>query len=209
VIGIVIATIREAAPLLARAGIMADESPATLRSTSREPAVPLCYDLRPAHAMALCVSGMGPDRARAGVDLLLKKYAVTSVVNVGVAGALSEKRSVAGIYRVSRACLWPSAETVYACANDRWKKLPPVVLATVDEPVFDPVRRKEIARHADIVDMEGAAIAQRCQARGVPLYAIKGVTDRAGENDREQLLRNLDKVSAVLAESVWKELKGL
>ena len=77
--------------------------------------------------------------------------------------------------------------------------VPAVILATVATPVFDPVLRARIARHADIVDMEGAAIAQCCQARGVPLTLLKGVTDQAGAHDRQRLLQNLDAVSITLA----------
>ncbi|MDP2989005.1 MAG: hypothetical protein Q8O57_00360 [Kiritimatiellota bacterium] len=194
-IGVIIATSREAEPLLARAGV----------TRGREQDVPLIYDLRPARQMVICVCGMGPDRTRAGVDALLNEYDVKLVVNAGVAGAVVEGKDVGGIFRISEACLWPETKTMYACRGDRWIDLPSAVLATVDRPVFDPVWRGDIARYADVIDMECAVIAQGCQARGVPLYAIKGVTDLAGKNDRERLLANLDRISIVLAELVWRE----
>lgn len=195
-IGIMIATSREAGPLLARAGV----------AGIREQDVPLIYDLRPARQVVICVSGMGPARARTGVELLLNVYDVSSVVNMGVAGAVVEGRDVGGIFRISKAYLWPDTKTMYACRGDRWTDLPSAVLATVERPVFEPVWRGAIARYADMVDMEGAVIAQGCHAGGVPLYAIKGVTDLAGKNDRERLLANLDRISMVLAELVWREL---
>jgi adenosylhomocysteine nucleosidase len=196
VTGIVIATAREAAPFLARAGI----------ECAREPESPLICDLRPGRPLMLCICGMGSDRARAGAERLLNSAALTAVVNVGVAGGVGEDVQVGALYRISEIRRWPSPQTRYPCRADRWQDLPPAVVATVDEPVFDPIRRGEIARVADLVDMEGAAIASECQARGVPFYALKGVTDLAGQNDRERLLSNLDRLSAALAEAVWREL---
>ena len=194
-IALILATSREAAPLLARAGRTRDEHPAPH---------PAFVDLRPAHDLVLYICGMGSERARAGAELLLQQHAVAAVVNVGVAGAVADSLAMDGIYRVTKTCLWPATETLYTSSGGWWPDLPAAVLATVAEPVFDPVRRAEIARHAELVDMEGAAIAQCCQARGVPWYAIKGVTDLAGEQDRSRLHRNLDRVSERLAELVWQ-----
>ncbi|MEI6210324.1 MAG: hypothetical protein WCR06_01735 [bacterium] len=194
-IALILATSREAAPLLARAGRTRDERPASR---------PVFVDLRPAHDLVLYICGMGPEQARVGVTRLLQQHAVTAVVNVGVAGAVADNLALEGMYRITKTCLWPATETLYTSSGDRWPELPAAVLATVAQPVFDPVRRAEIARHAELVDMEGAAIAQCCQARGVPWYAIKGVTDLAGEQDRSRLHRNLDRVSERLADLVWQ-----
>lgn len=232
-----IATCREAAPLLARAGVTLLRQEAGCAGFRKEPRlnrapcfakafregeshigtarcfarsrdrdIPLIYDLRPARQMVICICGMGPARARAGADTLLNAYDVTSIVNAGVAGAVIAGKDVGGIFRISDAYLWPETKTKYACRVDRWTDLPSAVLATVEQPVFDPVWRGAIARFADIVDMEGAVIAQRCQAKGVPLYAIKGVTDLAGKTGRARLRANLDRISIVLAERVWREL---
>ena len=76
--------------------------------------------------------------------------------------------------------------------------VPAVILATVATPVFDPVLRARIARHADIVDMEGSHCTVLPGPRG-PLTLLKGVTDQAGAHDRQRLLQNLDAVSITLA----------
>ena len=232
-IGIIFATEREAAPFLARAGNsicrettfpvsnpvpvdtavvrapnqVARDLRARAESLS-DTSIPTFHDLRPAQALVVCICGMGPACARAGTDALLEKFGVTSIVNAGVAGAVVDCATVGEVFRVATACLWPAAETMFICRDDRWKSLLHVVLATVAEPVFDPMRKAEIAHDADIVDMEGAAIAQGCQARGVPVYLIKGVTDQAGANDRACLLRNLDTVSSAVADVLWQELLG-
>ena len=197
------ATVTATFPCAERPGHLADAGQCSSNVLPSQ----IFYDLRPAHALAICIGGMGPARARAGAEQLLEKFGVTSMINAGAAGAVADCAVIGELYRVAAACLWPVVVTMYACRGDRWQDLPHVTLATVPEPVFDPVRRAEIERHADIVDMEGAAIAQCCQARGVPLYMIKGITDQAGPNDRARLLANLDAVSALLAERLWKELE--
>lgn len=189
------ATPMEAAPLLARAG----------RAGAPEAPLPLFLDLRPERQAVLCICGMGPEHAHAGTTQLLQRYAVARVINAGVAGALADHLAVASVYRVTRAFRWPDSGTVYDC-QDAWPHLPPVVLATVDEPVFDPVRRAAMAQYAEIVDMEGAAIAQLCQARGVLFTALKGITDQAGAADRPRLLRNLARVSTAVAAQLWPAL---
>ena len=194
--GVIIATSMEAAPLLAMAGIVGGADGDS----------PVIHDLGTAAGLTVCVCGMGPERARSGLDMLLDRCRANVVVNVGVAGTVGAGIEVGSVLKITSVCLWPRVETFYACRVDRWPDLPPAILATVDSPVFDPVLRNDIARHADLVDMECAAVAQGCHARGVPLYSIKGVTDQAGGNDRKRLLANLDRVSAALASLVWREL---
>lgn len=192
-IALIYSTAREARPLLAKAGLAMDA----------EPPAPVLLELP---ALVICICGMGPVRARAGMALLLGGAPLTMVINPGAAGALVDTAPVGALYRVTNALFWPETATYYPCGLDRWSELPPAVLATVDTPVFDPERRREMARYAQLVDMEGAVIARCCQQLGILCYAIKGVTDRAGTGDRKHLLANLDAVSQTLADTVWKQL---
>ena len=200
--GVIYATGMEAAPFLTRAGIREDTIP-------RDPSTPQFFDLRPTHAIVLCICGMGPENARRAAVSLLQAHALSRIINPGVAGALSDQASVGDIYRISSAFLWPDASAPLTGSDDGWIDRPARRLVTVQEPVFDPARRTELARLADLVDMEGAAIAQVCAAQQVPLYMIKGITDQAGSQDRKRLLQNLGPVSERVAEIVWGKLTGL
>ena len=113
---------------------------------------------------------------------------------------------IGAMFRVSAAWQWPETEILFPCCTERWRDLPAAVLATVDSGVFDPDRRAVLAQHAQLVDMEGAVLAQLCQQWRIPFYAVKGVTDRAGSGDRRKLLAHLDAVSEALADTVWREL---
>ena len=196
------ATGMEAAPFRAHVGMKNVEFP-------RDPLTPHFYDLRPLHAIVLCICGMGPEKARSATISLLQTHAVSRIINPGVAGALSDQVSVGDIYRVSSVFLWPNACAPLTGPHDTLIDLPARRLVTVNEPVFDPARRNELARLADLVDMEGAAIAQVCATQQVPLYMIKGVTDQAGAQDRKRLLQNLGPVSERVAEIAWLTLAGL
>ena len=81
-------------------------------------------------------------------------------------------------------------------------------LVTCDRPVFDSGRRQDLSSIADLVDMEGAAIARTAALYQVPWTMIKGITDAAGHTDRATLKKNLPMVSEKIGEILWDKLKA-
>jgi 4-hydroxybenzoate polyprenyltransferase len=73
--------------------------------------------------------------------------------------------------------------------------------------VFGGDPRHRLAAHADIVDMEGHAVAQAARRQGIPCYLLKGVSDLADESGRDHLMQNLARVSEALAQEVVKGLE--
>jgi 4-hydroxybenzoate polyprenyltransferase len=90
-----------------------------------------------------------------------------------------------------------------------WPALPSARLVSVRTPVFGGDRRDQLAGRADVVDMEGHAVAQVCRRRGVACHLLKGVSDRADAGGRETLHGNLDAVSAALAAEAVAGLEHL
>ena len=80
------------------------------------------------------------------------------------------------------------------------------VLATGDAFVSDVTVREELARRADLVDMEGFAVARACQLAGVPCRMVKVVSDPAsGDAARtwhEQADRTAREIAAVVREQL-------
>jgi 4-hydroxybenzoate polyprenyltransferase len=74
----------------------------------------------------------------------------------------------------------------------------------VEEPVFQPERRCELSKHAELVDMEGYAVARVCEEHNIPCSLIKGVTDFGDREGREDIQRHIDSVSVVVAEAVLR-----
>ncbi|MFW0792096.1 nucleosidase [Gordonia sp. CPCC 205333] len=109
---------------------------------------------------------------------------VTEVINIGTAGALHDHHS--GLFV-------PSTVIEHDISSDALRAMgydivdthqfdgDGSVLATGDTFIADPVARAELSRRADLVDMEGAAIAYVCASFGVDLTVVKAVSDGADE----------------------------
>jgi adenosylhomocysteine nucleosidase len=75
-------------------------------------------------------------------------------------------------------------------------------LATGDVFVTDPVVRDRLAQTADLVDMEGYAVAAACQAAGVPVRVVKHVSDSADAGARTSWVQTVEDASRALADWV-------
>ncbi|HTB22564.1 MAG TPA: hypothetical protein VK914_07655 [bacterium] len=104
------------------------------------------------------------------------------VASIGWAGALNEGLVAGKAY--------PVAELVDAAGGERFKaaSLPlaaaPPGLRLVSVQRVAGLEEKQGLRAdfgADLVDMEGAAVARMAKERGIPFYCVKGVSDGAGE----------------------------
>ncbi len=83
--------------------------------------------------------------------------------------------------------------------------LPQRRLISVHTPVFNDKHRTRLATDADLVDMEGAAIAWACHQHHIPCQMIKGITDSAGADEREMLHKNLPEVSDMLTTALFQQ----
>ena len=107
------------------------------------------------------------------------------VVNIGTAGALHA--DVEGLHEIGTVLNHDlSAEPIRQLGIDPRERLvldlaKPTTLASGDLFVTDPVVRDGLAARADLVDMEGYAIALACTELGVPVHLVKVVSDGADE----------------------------
>ncbi|MFW0787226.1 nucleosidase [Gordonia sp. CPCC 206044] len=135
------------------------------------------------------ITGIGKVRAATTLTRVLAGSGdapIRQVLNIGTAGALHDHHaglflpSVVVEHDISSAELRLMGYPVV----DRWE-MPDgdgSVLASGDTFVADPVRRAALAADADLVDMEGCAIAHVCAEFGVPCRLVKVVSDGADEN---------------------------
>ncbi|MFM9377253.1 nucleosidase [Gordonia sp. VNK21] len=134
----------------------------------------------------LLICGIG--KATAAMTLTRELTAgppVSRVVNIGTAGALHGHH--AGLYLPSAVLEHDISSAALTAMGyplvDRWE-LPggdATVLASGDTFVADEAHRDRLAQTADLVDMEGAAIARVCAEFGVALRLAKVVSDYADE----------------------------
>ncbi|MBW3577687.1 MAG: nucleoside phosphorylase [Actinobacteria bacterium] len=140
---------------------------------------------------------------------------VSLVVNAGTAGTLREHRvgdlvEVATVVQhdfdhealsalVGRPLPGGPIELSGAPGADAW-------LATGDRFITDPVERARLARRADLVDMEGYAVAATCIRFGVPARIVKCVSDTADLDADISWREALDVASHKLAQ--WAAQRG-
>ena len=81
-------------------------------------------------------------------------------------------------------------------------------LATGDVFVSDEQTRARLALHADLVDMEGYAVARAALAAGVPVTLVKQVSDNAGEGAGRSWRESVDDCAEVLGAWAREHLLG-
>ena len=141
------------------------------------------------------VTGMGMDNARAGVERLLDAVPLEWVVVVGITGALENETPIGTL-------ILPEA-VVNSRTMSEWRPAPMGdgrhhgKMWTSDGMTSnkDGILEKLIAEGVVSLDMETAAIAECCEARGLPWSVFRTISDRAsdGTTDEEVFkLSNMD-----------------
>lgn len=214
-------------------GEMTSTSPGTLTFGRPAPGEPLFVVAARAeatafdHSLPVLVTGIGKIRASAALAACLARYESagglpSAVVNIGTAGAL--RNHMLGVHRVETVLLHDFSHSAVRkiTGTDEYPPLhvgphepgsgdtntataeAGVVLATGDTFVADSSVRDELARTADLVDMEGYAIAQVAHNFGVSVELIKHVSDGADESSGEIWMDR----AAELAEEIAGHARG-
>jgi adenosylhomocysteine nucleosidase len=135
------------------------------------------------------VTGMGKTAAAVATARALARMNnldEVEVINLGTAGAL--KDGLEGLHEPGTILNHDiNAEAVRALGYDPQERLAipsgdTTVLASGDVFVVDPLVRARLALTADLVDMEGYAVAFAAQRFGVPIRLVKHVSDNADES---------------------------
>jgi adenosylhomocysteine nucleosidase len=135
------------------------------------------------------VTGMGKTAAAVATARALARMNNlddVQVINVGTAGAL--KDGLEGLHEPGTVLNHDiNADAIRALGYDPHERLvvpsgDGTVLASGDVFVTDPAVRARLALTADLVDMEGYAVAYAAQQFGVPVHLVKHVSDNADES---------------------------
>ena len=136
--------------------------------------------------LEVLVTGLGKTAAATALARHLASYDLADlvVVNLGTAGALHD--DLDGLFEVGTVINHDiSADAIRALGYDPRERLTvgpgETVLASGDVFVTDPVVRTRLAEQAQLVDMEGYAVAYVAQEFGVPCRLVKHVSDKADE----------------------------
>jgi len=162
--------------------------------------------------LPVLVTGPGKVNAAIAVTAILSEFSPSSVVNLGTAGAL--KDGMFGTHVIGTVIQHDFAERVlFELSGMRFGE--PIhlgdgqtVLATGDAFIDDSDTRAGLALRADLVDMEGYAVASAANAAGVPVTLVKQVSDEAGAGALRSWQETIDDCAAHLGEWVRANLLG-
>jgi adenosylhomocysteine nucleosidase len=136
-------------------------------------------------AVPVLVTGPGKVRAAGAVAALLAVQRPSVVVNLGTAGGL--RHGLDGVHEIGAVLQHDFDDEGLFELTGRHFGAPIAlgggpVLATGDRFVSGGAVREALAARADLVDMEGYAVAAACLAVQVPVRLVKLVSDDAGED---------------------------
>ena len=163
------------------------------------------------HVPELVLTGIGKVAAAVAVARALADRRPRFVLNVGTAGALHDHPE--GPHVIGRV-LEHDLDHAYLATLVRSPLVgevvldadQPTVLATGDAFVSDAATRARLADRADLVDMEGFAVARACQVAGVPCRMVKVVSDTASEGAAETWQEHADRTARLIAAAVAEQL---
>jgi adenosylhomocysteine nucleosidase len=173
--GIVMATKIEAEPFIEGFGLaLVEKKPVRLYA---------------AGPLVLALSGIGKAAAAIATAALIERHHPDAVFNCGAAGAAAGGFAVGDILQIDKVY---EPDRLHLLTGRPMKHKPDTMrgfrrasLATRDRPFLGVEDRHAAAAHADLVDMEGAAVVQACRAYGVDVYLFKIVTDTHGAGAKE------------------------
>ena len=203
-IAVLYATEKEARPLLDRVqAVPVDDAACTI------------FSVRVADRdLLIAISGMGMPAAEATCRHLVQTHHVDTILNVGICAGLADDTPVGTLYTVEEAFVADALHSkkpssMVGVPLTAWPGMNAKRLGSVSEPLFDTARRDAIATQCELVDMEGAAVAQACRELGVACHLLKGVSDDARPGSRDTLMEQLEPVSRLLAEQVIQDLPNM
>lgn len=155
------------------------------------------------------VTGPGKVRAAGTVAALLAVTPPAYVVNLGTAGGL--RAGLDGVHEIGTVLQHDFDDEGLFELTGRHFGAPielgdGPVLATGDRFVSGGPVREALAARADLVDMEGYAVAAACLAAQVPVRLVKLVSDDAGEDAHRTWAESVGDHAETLAEWVRAHL---
>lgn len=186
--------------------------------------------------IVIAYSKIGKVNAAITATVMIEKFKATKLLFSGVAGALSHGLKIGDLMFASSLVQHDLDITAFGhphgyvpgieiftktddglnklaqeIAQQKGLNLKTGVIATGDVFVCDPLKKDWIKNtfNADVVEMEGASVAQVCSQLNVPFFVLRAISDEAGggaEFDFDEFLASSAKVSADFVLSMVEKL---
>lgn len=155
----------------------------------------------------IVVCGLGSYAAMRAMYLYAKEHA--EIINLGIAGALSEKVPLSSLHRIHTVGKYTHLPQDIDAVSGQMAHLPQIALhtqgtrlVTCDFPLYHQPLRDQLALEWDLIDMEGYGVAYAAHSLGRKAQLWKIVSDFASEGGREMIKKNIKYYSEQLAEEL-------
>jgi adenosylhomocysteine nucleosidase len=165
----------------------------------------------------LMLSGIGKTNAAIATAYCCTVFRPRWVLNLGAAGAAKISFPMGGIFHIAHVIEYdrplfsgkgPRHHRPYVLSGYQ-----EATLATQDRPVITRDHREEVARFADLVDMEGAAVVQAAHRFDTPCVLFKFVSDTPDHPDEADIIERIGHYSVAfcrfVTDSVIPALKNV
>jgi len=143
----------------------------------------------------LIISGIGKANAAMATVYSCYKFNPACICNLGAAGATDFSHPLGEIFHINKIIEYdrPELTTGRPCIHepDILNGFQTAKLSTSDVGVLDPDERKEISTNADLIDMEGASVAQACRKFNTKCFIFKFVSDTPDHAKNEDIVGNI------------------
>jgi adenosylhomocysteine nucleosidase len=123
-------------------------------------------------AGVVAVGGVGRAAATRTAEAVMVKYQPSKVLSAGLVGAITAKLKVGDVVH-AREVIDADSGARFVSADGGNGTL--VTASSVSGP--EEKRKLALRWNADVLDMEGAAVAEQAQRSGIPFSAVKAVSD--------------------------------
>lgn len=143
----------------------------------------------------LIISGIGKANAAMATAYSCYKFNPACICNLGAAGATDFSHPLGEIFHINKIIEYdrPELTTERPCIHkpDILNGFQAAKLSTSDMAVLDPDERREISINADLIDMEGASVAQACRKFNTKCFIFKFVSDTPDHARNEDIVGNI------------------
>lgn len=132
------------------------------------------------NAVLLIANGPGPKLAAQAVNTAREHEKVEGIISIGFCGALDPRLAPCDVF-IATAVIGAATPSMPAGFGRAYKS---GKLLSINRVAYTAAEKNELREKcgADVVEMEAGAVAERAEHFNIPFYAIRVVTDTAGES---------------------------
>lgn len=181
--------------------------------------------LNPDCKIGLIVTGIGKVNASAAMFYGCSVFNPKEVVNIGMCGSLKSIHRISNVVNIKKVFQYDAyipfedkefsmimdhieidPTGVYTLNKDIDYEYNHVVLATGDSFIEEQDEKQKLSEIADVVDMEGYAIARICQVFETKLKMFKVVSDDSSKNSKFQFMEFNNDLYVVIVKKLLERL---